>query len=63
MSAIVRPTVLARLSWKFSHQPETVATEALGHVVSESVAREALSMFLRSNGVDVGSGVPGANRG
>lgn len=50
-----RPTVLARLSWKFSHHPETVATEALGHILSESAAaREALRDFLRSRGADVG---------
>ena len=51
-----RPTLLARLSWKFSHQPETVATEALGHILSGSAAaRDALGSFLRSHGVDVGS--------
>ena len=50
-----RPTVLARLSWKFSHHPETVATEALGHILSGSAAaREALGGFLRSHGADVG---------
>ncbi len=51
-----RPTLLAHLSWKFSHQPETVATEALGHILSESKAvRDALSAFLRSREVDVGA--------
>ena len=50
-----RPTVLAKLSWKFSHQPETVATEALAHILSESGgARDALGGFLRSHGADVG---------
>ena len=50
-----RPTVLARLSWKFSHHPETVATEALGHILSGSAAaREALGGFLQSHGADVG---------
>ena len=51
-----RQTLLAHLSWKFSHQPETVATEALGHILSESAAaRDALGSFLRSHGPDVGS--------
>lgn len=51
-----RPTVLARLAWKFSHQPETVATEALGHILSESeAARNALGGFLRTHGADIGS--------
>ena len=52
----MRPTVLARLSWKFSHHSETVATEALGHILSGSAAaREALGGFLRSHGADVGA--------
>ncbi len=29
MNPTTRPTVLARLSWKLSSQPEAVATEAL----------------------------------
>ena len=50
-----RPMLLARLSWKFSHQPETVATEALAHILSGSAAaRDVLGGFLRSHGADVG---------
>ncbi|MCY4370021.1 MAG: hypothetical protein OXF41_11565 [bacterium] len=50
-----RPTVLARLSWKFSHHPETVATEALSHILTGSAAaREALGGFLQSHGAEVG---------
>ena len=49
-----RPTLLAHLSWKFSHQPETVATEALAHILSGSAAaRNALGSFLQSHGADV----------
>ena len=51
----MRPTLLAHLSWKFSYQPETVATEALGHILSTSdAARDALEGFVRSNGAEVG---------
>ena len=50
-----RPTLLAHLAYKLSPQPETVATEALGHILrgSES-ARAALQEFLLSAGADVG---------
>ena len=50
-----RPTLLAHLASKLSHQPETVATEALGHILHGSeAARNALQEFLQSAGVDVG---------
>ena len=50
-----RPTLLAHLASKLSHQPETVATEALGHILRGSeAARNALQEFLQSAGVDVG---------
>lgn len=56
MNPTTRPTVLARLSWKLSSQPETVATEALGHIFAESAeARTALRSFVLSHGVDTGS--------
>ncbi len=50
-----RPTLLAHLASKLSHQPETVATEALGPILRGSeAARNALQEFLQSAGVDVG---------
>ena len=50
-----RPTLLAHLASKLSHQPETVATEALGYILHGSeAARNALQEFLQSAGVDVG---------
>ena len=50
-----RPTLLAHLAYKLSSQPETVATEALGHILHGSeAAREALQGFLESAGADVG---------
>ncbi len=50
-----RPTLLAHLASKLSHQPETVATEALGHILHGSeAARDALQEFLQSAGVNVG---------
>ena len=50
-----RPTLLSHLASKLSHQPETVATEALGHILHNSeAARNALQEFLQSAGVDVG---------
>ena len=50
-----RPTLLAHLAGAFSHQPETVATEALGHILSGSeAARYALRDVLQSVGTDVG---------
>ena len=50
-----RPTLLAHLAYKLSPQPETVATEALGHILRGSeAARKALQEVLFSVGVDVG---------
>ena len=50
-----RPTLLAHLAGAFSHQPETVATESLGHILSGSeVARGALRDVLLSVGTDIG---------
>ena len=50
-----RPTLLAHLASKLSPQPETVATEALCHILHNSeAARNALQEFLQSVGVDVG---------
>ena len=50
-----RSTLLAHLTYKFSPQPETVATEALGHILRSSEdCRGALRDFLLSNGVDAG---------
>ena len=50
-----RPTLLAHLAYKLSSQPETVATEALGHILHGSkAAREVLQVFLESAGADVG---------
>ena len=49
-------TLLAHLSGKFSHQPELVATEALGHILSSSEpSREALRGILQANGLDIGT--------
>jgi hypothetical protein len=50
-----RPTLLAQLAGVFSHQPETVGTQALGYILSGSeVARHALRDLLQSVGTDVG---------
>ena len=50
-----KPTLLAHLAYKLSSQPETVATEALGHILHGSqAAREALQWFLESAGAGVG---------
>ena len=50
-----RPTLLAYLASKLSPQTETVATEALGHILRGSEAgRRTLQKFLQSAGVDVG---------
>ena len=50
-----RPTLLAHLAYKLSPQTETVATEALGHILHGSeTARKALQTFLESAGADVG---------
>ena len=49
-----RPTLLARLAGKLSNHPETVATEALGHILSVSEGtREALRGFLKPIGTDL----------
>ena len=50
-----KPTLLAHLAYKLSSQPETVATEALGHILHGSeAARKTLQGFLESVGADVG---------
>ena len=51
-----RDSVLAHVAWKFPGQTETVATEALGYILSRSVAsRDALRETLRTGGADVPS--------
>lgn len=51
MASDGRDSLLAHLAWKFTGQTETVATEALGYILSRSVvAREALREMLRSGG-------------
>ena len=50
-----KPTLLAHLAYKLSSQTETVATEALGHILHGSeAARETLQGFLESAGVGMG---------
>ena len=50
-----RPTLLAHLSAKLSYQPETIATEALGHILyGSAAARNALRAALQSGGADIG---------
>ena len=50
-----RTTLLAHLAYKFSPQPETVATEALGHILrSSDESRNSLREFLLASGVDTG---------
>ena len=50
-----RTTLLAHLAYKFSPQPETVATEALGHILrSSEESRNSLREFLLASGVDTG---------
>ena len=54
MAADGEHSVLAHLAWKFTGQTETLATEALGYILSRSVAaREALRETLRTGGADV----------
>ena len=54
MAADSRESLLAHLAWKFTGQTETLATEALGYILSRSVAaREALRDTLRTGGADV----------
>ena len=49
-----RDSLLAHVAWKFTGQTETLATEALGYILSRSVAaREALREMLRAGGADV----------
>ena len=49
MAADDQDSLLAHLAWKFPGQTETLATEALGYILLQSVAaREALrEMLLR----------------
>lgn len=48
-------SLLAHLAYKFSGQTETIATEALGYILSRSTAaRNALRDTIRIGGVDVG---------
>ena len=54
MAADGRDSVLAHVAWKFPGQTETVATEALGYILSRSVSsRAALRETLRTGGADV----------
>lgn len=54
MAADGRDSLLAHVAWKFTGQTETLATEALGYILSRSVAaREALREMLRDGGADV----------
>ncbi len=49
-----RESLLAHLAWKFTGQTETLATEALGYILSRSgAAREALREMLRTGGAEV----------
>ena len=48
-------SLLAYLAYKFSGQTETIATEALGYILSRSTAaRNALRGTIQTGGVDVG---------
>ena len=48
-------SLLAHLAWKFTKQAETLATEALGYILSQSsAARHALQETVRTGGADVG---------
>ena len=50
-----RPSLLAYLAYKFGGQTETIATEALGYILSRSTtARNALRDLIGNGGVDVG---------
>ena len=54
MAADGRASLLAHLAWKFTSPTETLATEALGYILSRSpAAREALRETLRTGGADV----------
>ena len=54
MAADGGDSVLAHVAWKFGGQTETLATEALGYILSRSpAAREALRETLRTGGADV----------
>ena len=48
-------SLLAHLAYKFGGQTETIATEALGYILSRSeAARNALRDLIQTGGVDVG---------
>ena len=48
-------SLLAHLAWKLTNQTETLATEALGYILSQSEsARQALREMLSAGGADVG---------
>ncbi len=56
MTADGRDSLLAHVAWRFTGQTETLATEALGYIISRSVAaREALRETIRTGGADVGA--------
>ncbi|MDE0376809.1 MAG: hypothetical protein OXK16_12735 [bacterium] len=56
MAADSRDSLLAHLAGKFTGQTETLATEALGYILSRSgAAREALREMLQDGGADVGA--------
>lgn len=51
-----KTSLLAHLANRFTNQTETLATEALGYILSQSApARGALQEMLRSGGADVGA--------
>ena len=55
MAANDNSSLLAHLAGKFTNQTETLATEALCYILSQSaVCREALRETLRTGGADVG---------
>ena len=48
-------SLLAHLAWKLTNQTETLATEALGYILSQSTAaRQALQETIRTGGADIG---------
>ena len=48
-------SLLAHLAWTFTNQTETLTTEALGYILSQSsAARQALQETVRTGGADVG---------
>ena len=56
MTADGRDSLLAHVAWKFPGQTETLATEALGYILSQSgAAREALREMVRHGSADVGA--------